>query len=167
LAEHPFQSCLNLSTMVTNAEAGTSNLPLPDGVTVGAVAMVWKFRSKVMDQWLRGTQTRQSTSMSTTTSFPESLLRKARSMPGANPLRGSESRPRAVLGSGLRTQTTLLFLAATPKSSRRLNICHISSTRGVTAACLNTLEVVSADGWSLRMSEGRRSYSPMVIVIWS
>jgi hypothetical protein len=27
-------------------------------------------------------------------------------------------------------------------------------------------EVMTADGWSLRMSEGHRSCSPMVILLW-
>ena len=111
----------------------------------------------------------QSTSTSTTTTSTESLLRRVRSVAGVIRLRETESHPTAVSESGLETQTTLLSLAATSKSSRQSSICHISLTRGVTAACLHTCEVFATDAGSSRTSEGCRSmisyvYCPLGLV---
>jgi hypothetical protein len=147
---------------VTNAKAGTSNLPPLDGATVGAVAMVWRFRSRAMDQSPRGIPMHQSTLPSTTTTSMESLLRRARSVAGVTHLRETESHPTAGSESGLGTQTTLLSLAATLKSSRRLNICHIFLTRGATAACLHTCEVFATD----RVVANERRMSLMVSYVY-
>ena len=161
MAEHLFRLCLSFKMIITNAKAGMSNLRPLDGATVGAAVMDWRSRSRAMDLSQRETPTHQSTSTSTITTSMESLLRKARSTAATTRLKEAESRQTAVLESGLGTQTTLLFRAVTSKSSRRLNTCHTFPTHGVTAACLDTFEMVATDAGSLPMSEGCRSCCPM------
>jgi hypothetical protein len=165
LAGHLSQSCLNFKMMVTNAKAGMLSLQLLDGATVGVVAMVWRSRSRVMDQLPKETPTHLSTSTSTTPTSMESLLRRARSMKDASRLRRMGPHPTAASKNGPGTQTTPLCLAVTSKLSRQLNICPTFPILGVTAACLDMYEVMTADGWSLRMREGHRSYSPMIILL--
>lgn len=126
--------------MTIIAKVGMSNLPHPDGDTVGVEAMAWKSHSRETVQSPKETPMHQSISTSTTTTSTASLLRKATSMVMAIGLRGTEAHLTVVSDNGPETQTTLLFPVATSTSSRLLNICQPSLMLGVTIAYLRMCE---------------------------